>query len=49
MINKSMNNDLKDLSFAEYRLAVQLAKLPEEKVQMILKKAAILKQVPNKN
>jgi hypothetical protein len=35
-----------DLTFAEYRLAVQLAKLPKEKVQLILKQAAILKQIP---
>ena len=35
-----------DLTFAEYRLAVQLAKLPKEKVELILKQASIIKQIP---
>ena len=35
-----------DLTFAEYRIALQLAKLSEEKVQKIIKKSELLRQMP---
>lgn len=34
-----------ELTFAEYRMAVQLAKLPKEKLDLIFKKVRILREM----
>lgn len=46
LINKLMEKKPMDLTFAEYRIALQLAKLSAEKVEEILKKAELLRQLP---
>lgn len=40
-----MNNPIDELTFSEYRIALQLAKLSDEKINKILEKAALLKQI----